>query len=293
MNGYTQKRRGAVEHLRDGRLTLLGYGAHDLLLALADKQTGVWWGSAKALSAICGAGDITERQARHILETLEIGRYIKRFATRRSHGNYPILLNKFEPTCGAYKGLRLNTDKTSDWRAPVFEACQEQGAERGQDEGAERASIREGDVRKEKETKLRGAKPAAPTDPRHQAFVDFAMKTYRAKYGQAPNWSARDDFSRLKALLKGNPNLPLETLILRWKHYLASTEPFIVQIHGSLSYFVQRFDQFSEGPRLERNARNAKIRDFTGTDVVLDDLRAGSGGLASHMVKDALAKRPA
>jgi hypothetical protein len=159
MNGWVQKRRGAVEHLRDGRLTLLEYGALDLLLALADKESGICWVSAKALAAICGAGDFSERQARHVLESLEKKGYIRRFATKRGRGNYPILVNKFEVTWGAYKGTRLNTEKTMDWRRPVYEDCLADGLEQGVDrgpaqgeaEGVVHAPFREEELTKEKE----------------------------------------------------------------------------------------------------------------------------------------------
>jgi hypothetical protein len=162
--GYIQKRRGILDHLRDGRLTLLALGAHDVIILLADKSTGLWTGSAKALAANCGAGDITDRQARHLLESLEKKGYIRRFPKRRSHANYPILVNRYLVTFGAYTGMTLNASATSDWRKPVYESRQEQGAERGVEEGvqqgAERAPIQE--VRREKE-KEKKATPAPET----------------------------------------------------------------------------------------------------------------------------------
>lgn len=148
-------------------MTLQMYAAHDVLILLAEKTTGIWVGSAKAFAANCGAGDISERQARHILECLESAGYIKRFPIRRSHRNYPILINRYLVTSGAYSGMRLNASVTTDWRIPMYESCQEHGAEHGLQDGAEhgveRAPIREGDLRLEKETKpssLRAQKSA-------------------------------------------------------------------------------------------------------------------------------------
>jgi hypothetical protein len=156
-SGFIQKRRGILDHLRDGRLTLLELGAHDVVILLADKSTGLWTGSAKALAANCGAGDITDRQARHLLESLEKKGYIRRFPKRRSHANYPILVNRYLVTFGAYSGMTLNASATSDWRKPVYESRQEQGAERGVEEGvqrgAERAPIQEVRMRPEKKNK--------------------------------------------------------------------------------------------------------------------------------------------
>jgi hypothetical protein len=128
-NGFVKRRRGILAHLREGRITLAEAGAHDVIGMLADKCTGIWFGSARAFAANCGAGDVTERQARHLLETLEAKGYLKRFATPRAHGNYPILVNKYEVTFGAHDGMRLNASATSDWHNPAYEKCLEQGAE--------------------------------------------------------------------------------------------------------------------------------------------------------------------
>jgi hypothetical protein len=136
---FVQKRRGILDHLQEGRLTLLEYAAHDVMLLKADKATGVWFGSAKALACTCGAGDLTDRQARHVLESLESKSYIRRFPTRRSHANYPILIHRYEVTFGAYTGMRLNAWASSNWRQPAYENCLEQGA--GQ--GAENAPYQE------------------------------------------------------------------------------------------------------------------------------------------------------
>ena len=174
--GYIQKRRGILDHLRDGRLTLLELGAHDVIILLADKATGMWVGSAKALSANCGAGDITDRQARHLLESLEIKGYIRRFPKRRSHANYPILVNRYLVTFGAYSGMTLNASATSDWRKPVYESRQEQGAEQGledgAEQGAERAPIQEVRSKKEKiEKSIEGAATKTVAPPPQIAAV--------------------------------------------------------------------------------------------------------------------------
>lgn len=144
-SGHVKRRRGILGHLQDGRITLLESGAHDVIGMLADKASGIWFGSARALAANCGAGDVSERQARHLMESLEQKGYIRRFATPRAHGNYPILVNKYEVTFGAQRGMRLNAILTRDWRHPRYESCPEQGAE----QGAERAPLQE--VRSEKE----------------------------------------------------------------------------------------------------------------------------------------------
>ena len=169
--GYVQKRRGIIQHLRDGRMTLLEYGAYDLILLLANKATGIWVGSAKALAANCGASDVSDRQARHILESLESSSYVKRFAVARSHRNYPILINRFFVSFGAHSGCVLNAIKTTDWKHPVYDKVPtvslQEGAEEGAEDGAERAPIldlRPETLRPEKKPR-RAAKTAAPDLP--------------------------------------------------------------------------------------------------------------------------------
>src|SRR5262249_22292605 len=154
---------GVLDHLRDGRLTLLELGAHDVILLLADKATGIWVGSARALSANCGAGDISDRQARHLLESLEENGYIRRFPRRRSHANYPILVNRYLVPFGAHNGMTLNASATVDWRKPVYEFRLEQGQEQGIENGPARAPIQE--VRKETEERIMAAEPVAVIHP--------------------------------------------------------------------------------------------------------------------------------
>jgi hypothetical protein len=274
MNGYTQKRRGAVEHLRDGRFTLLEYGTHDLILALADKATGIWWGSAKALAAICGAGDVTDRQARHLLESLERKGYLARFPKRRGHGNYPVLVNKFEVTFGAYKGMRLNAEKTMDWRRPAYEFCLEQGAEHGLEQGAVRAPFREGE-----ETQIKRKNPAAktapPADPRFQPFYQFAYESFARKHnGRKPLWQGKDR-NGLKNLLKNQTAeaLPLVRLETLWHNFLNSTESFTAKQGDSLAYFCSNIDKFSNGP-LTAASGKVNYEKPTATDLALRNARA-------------------
>jgi hypothetical protein len=152
VSGFVAARRGLLDHLRDGRITLLEYGTLIALIQHAHSDSGLWIGSAKAFSCICGAGDIGNRQARHLLEQLERKSYIKRFATPRKKGNYPILVHKYLCTSGAYAGKMINAVATMDWRHPLFESiaehCSQHGLEHSSQHGPQPAPLIEGDIQR-------------------------------------------------------------------------------------------------------------------------------------------------
>jgi hypothetical protein len=102
--GFLQLRRGLWEHVRDGSLTHTGALIYIYMLSQADTRTGIWKGSAQALSGELG---IPKSTVKYALKGLD-GRYIKRFVVRGKHVCYPILLHKFFITQGQYVGLRLD-----------------------------------------------------------------------------------------------------------------------------------------------------------------------------------------
>lgn len=122
-SGYIPMRRGILDHVERGELCFGEFSALLLLMILADYQTGIAWGCALRLSSICGQGDLSPRYARKLLENLEKKGFIKRFATRRGHGNYPILIHHYECSDGAKKGLRLNATASTNWKNPIYESC--------------------------------------------------------------------------------------------------------------------------------------------------------------------------
>lgn len=91
----------------------------------------------------------------------------------------------------------------------------------------------QGEVRGRTESKP-ATKPARPAEPRFQAFVNFAFRSYERKHGQAPNWTGKD-FKNLTDPLDRNPTLAPAELERRWNHYTASTEPFTTKQGDSLA----------------------------------------------------------
>lgn len=132
-NGFIQRRRGIWEHVRDGRLSLQDVAVHEYMSSQADTRSGVWRGSAGALSGeLC----ISTRMGRRFIERLERGGYIRRFPTPGKHVCYPILIHKFQPTNGEHKGEQLdaiNSISPTDLRYVPIEHGEQQGEQRGED----------------------------------------------------------------------------------------------------------------------------------------------------------------
>lgn len=248
-NGFLQLRRGVFEHVRDGRMSLIDYAVHSYITAQADTRTGIWNGSAGALA---GELSLSRRKARRFLERLSRGGYIKRFPVPGKHVCYPILIHKFSITDGQHRGEQLNAIASSNPANLEYFAGQQEGEQRGQHRGEHvtpQKILETGNKKQETKPKAkpRAAKPAAPSDPRYQPFVDFAYRSFEAKHGQKPTWSVKD-FNGLKALLK--QNLTLAELERRWNYFSASTEPFTAKQGDSLAYFCAKFDSFIDGPIL-------------------------------------------
>jgi hypothetical protein len=212
----------------------------------ADTRSGTWKGSAKSLSGELG---LLERTARDVLERLEHGGYIRRFAVPGRHSCYPILVHKFLITDGEHNGEQLNA---IDSKSPAELAYYFRGQSVEDDV---QHSVEHGAAQKrrriEKETEKKAAKPAAPADPRFQPFLDFAFRAFTQNHGQKPTWGGKD-FKALSAMLASNRNLDSGELERRWRNYMESTENFTRKQGGSLAYFCVNADRFLNGPVTER-----------------------------------------
>src|ERR1017187_6615665 len=106
--------------LYEGRITLLELGALNVLRDRADIETGGWKTNAPALTTFCG-GSLSVDQADRLLRSLDRKGYIKRWPSPK-HEVYPYLIHGYYITDGVNKGKFLNAHKTTDWKAPVYEA---------------------------------------------------------------------------------------------------------------------------------------------------------------------------
>jgi hypothetical protein len=121
-NGYVQLRRGLLEHVMNGSMSLIEMGLYVAVLVNADPASGIWRGSGELLGTWL---NLSPRTSRDQLARLEVKGYIKRFVVPGRAKPYPILVHNYECSAGAMKGLRLNARKSTSYTAPVYEHCRD------------------------------------------------------------------------------------------------------------------------------------------------------------------------
>ncbi|MGC2210395.1 MAG: hypothetical protein WA532_09830 [Candidatus Korobacteraceae bacterium] len=122
-SGWVPIRRGLIEHLQDGRLTLMEFSVLVGLILLASKDTGSGTINANTLAAFMGEGldyesDVLRNRQRgkqRVLRNLESKHYIFRRIVPHSKRAYRYWVNKYQITDGPYKSRRLDL-------AQVFES---------------------------------------------------------------------------------------------------------------------------------------------------------------------------
>jgi hypothetical protein len=188
----------------------------------------------------------------------EIG-WIKTWPTKS--GNYPTLICRASVHDLAGIEYRVNGAKTTDWRHPVYEpvAPLSLGCRAAVAKVASNRDKRK--EKREKDEEQSAAKPAPPADPRFRPFFDSAYETFRAKHGQPPTWTGKDQH-RLKTFLAANPTMAAEEFQRRFGNYLQSSEQFTRSHGDSLAYFLTEFDRFIDGPVLERAQFGGSIANY-------------------------------
>jgi hypothetical protein len=187
--GFFQLRRGIWEHVRDGRMSITGALAFIYIGTQADTRNGIWKGSAKSLSGEIG---IPERTARDVLEKMEHGDYIRRFACPGCHACYPILVHKFLITNGEHNGEQLNA-LASTSPADLAYFPREQDGEHGVEHGA--AQKRSKTIEEKRETKPK-------------ATARFAL----------PDWIPLEpwnDFLEMRKSVRSSPTEKAKALLVR------------------------------------------------------------------------------
>jgi hypothetical protein len=264
-NGFVPLRRGLWEHVRDGRMTITEALAFIYICSQADTRSGIWQGSAGALAGELG---IPARTARDLLEKMEHGDYIRRFAVPGRHVCYPILVHKFPITQGEHNGEQLNALESKS-SVELSHVSREQSVEQhGEHGAAQRRS------EKREERKKPAAKP--PADPRFAPLLELAKSAFEAKHKRPPTWDCfGKDGSALAAFLRRAPYVTPDIWQAHIASFFDSTEGFTVKQGGSLSYFISRFDTFSAGPILEKqSAGGTNGKPTSATEIAIRNARA-------------------
>jgi hypothetical protein len=200
--GFFQLRRGLWEHLRDGRMTITEALAFIYIGTQADTRNGIWKGSAKSLTGELG---MPERTARDVLERLEHGDYIRRFAVPGRHACYPILIHKFTITNGEHSGEQLNAlASTSSVDLAYFR--REQDGEQSVEHGVEESAAQK---RRKTEEGRRKKKEGAPATPSLSFSGQHFAVTQKqdALLGEAFPWIDRPaEYRKADSWLEANPD---------------------------------------------------------------------------------------
>lgn len=118
--GFLRLRVGLFDHLEDGRIDPMECMTYEIFLLRAKWETGQWWGTCESIRAALGNNVSLSTIQRYVKNLAEKG-YIKIFGKWGRRGPYGVLVNKYEPQLGPFKGKRLNARKSTDYRKPVFE----------------------------------------------------------------------------------------------------------------------------------------------------------------------------
>jgi hypothetical protein len=266
--------RDLQDHLKQGRLSIFELGVYQIIHWQADFKTGVWWGSAPAVHCVAPRGCKLRDVQRAIARLKRIGFLRPREQKQGKRGNFPVLIDKYEPLSGALRGTRLNAARSADWRNPVYEPCTDGDAQHDTVQDPQSAPIHNAVSNKQDAGQRPAAKNTPPVDPRFQPFVDFAFESYKVKHGRKPLWLGKD-FSSLKRLLKWQSAnlLSMERLTALWRNFVDSSETFILKQGDSLAYFCSNIDKFSDGPipATPQKGPNGKP---TATDLAIRNARA-------------------
>ena len=182
-------------------MSLTEAAAFIYICSQADTRSGIWQGSAGALSGELG---IPPRTARDVLERMEHGDYIRRFAVPGRHVCYPILVHKFPITQGEHNGEQLNALESKS-SVELSYLSREQHGEHGVEHGAAQRTKENREARKNQHPA--SASPAADSlelETKQSAF-DVVLGTLAAQGSQARGVPslAEDPMAEYPAIMTG------------------------------------------------------------------------------------------
>jgi len=165
--GFYRRRRGILEHLQTGQVTLFDAGLHDFVCLNAQSRLnsgssippGVWVGSARKIWLLTSRRE-SERRIQRSLEKLERMGWIRRFHVHGQRGDYPILVARFVVSDCAGNDFIVCAEETTDWHTPALKPyirhVMEPSAKR------RRAVGKASPLLQDLDTERNGDKPSAP-----------------------------------------------------------------------------------------------------------------------------------
>jgi hypothetical protein len=112
LSGWVAVRRGILEHMLTGKLSMSETLVLTVLILLADSSTGRGYINGPSLRA--WIPELEYDSAKQILQSLEEKRFIWRQIKHGSKAAYPYWVDKYEPSKGRHKGLLTNLSKVFD-----------------------------------------------------------------------------------------------------------------------------------------------------------------------------------
>jgi hypothetical protein len=224
VTGFVKIRRGILDHLLSGIISIFEFGIYVILHLQADYRTGVWTGSAPRLRAAAPRG-ARKRDLQRALQRLgEIG-FIRIFRIPGKRGNYHVLIHKFESTDTALSGKRLNAFKSSSWEELVFEACTDDDTD-GTDNDTDTATDGDSDGAL-KGKQLNASKSSGSQAPASGACADSATdsctdaRTDTARYQEEEREEEKEkSLNPSRSRSRSRPNADADPLFQKfWSDY--------------------------------------------------------------------------
>jgi hypothetical protein len=124
---FYRRRRGILEHLQSGRITLFDAAVHDFILLNAQSRVntgssippGIWHGSAQKIWLLTGRQEHGRQIQRSLAKLARLG-WLKRFHIQGQRGDYPILVDKFVVSDGNGNDFIVNAQETTNWQQPAL-----------------------------------------------------------------------------------------------------------------------------------------------------------------------------
>jgi hypothetical protein len=115
-SGFVPLRRGILDHVMTGRLSLQEYATLTVLIMLADKSTGR--GTINAPSLRTFLPELSYPAAKRVLLSLQDKRYIWREIKLHDKVVYRYWIDNYEPTTGPHRAFRLSISQVFQSKDP-------------------------------------------------------------------------------------------------------------------------------------------------------------------------------